>query len=125
MRHATRNMSASQKSAFVSHLQEQEDVLNWTSRYHPDDLEYNLAMYKTLDDAGLIDRTRQLGARQFGLQGTGQHAAHGLDAVAGGYPYFIIGGRDSVQSTIGSLWRNRVQFIRPGARHRLVPAFTE
>ena len=45
--------------------------------------------------------------------------------LPGGYAHFIIGGRDAVQSTIGSLWRTRRTLIRPGRRHLLIPEFTE
>jgi len=122
---ATRNMSPDDRAAFVHHLQEQEDVLNWMSLLHTEDFKIMLQHYKYLKDTGVVDATRRQGSKRFGLKGTGLHAAHALDSIAGGYTHYIIGGRNAVQSTIGSLWRTNRNLIVPGRRHRLRAIFTE
>lgn len=122
---ATRNMNAAQRAAFVQHLAEQEAALNYLSLERTEDLKFNLDTYDLWNDAGIIDKTRKVGADMFDLEGSGLDAAHRLDAIAGGYPWDIIGGRNPVQRTIGSLWRVNRNLIVPGRVHRLVPVFTQ
>jgi len=86
-------------------------------------LEINLANYDFLDSSGALRASRSMGAARLGLKGTGLDAAHALDAIAGGYAHNIIGGRSPVQRTIGSLWKNSRQLIRPGRQHRLTAVF--
>jgi hypothetical protein len=122
-RRATANMTEAQRVAFTQHLAEQESWLNYMSIYRTSDLELNLLNYRNI--TSLNDAARRIAAQRLGGAGTGLDAAHGLDAIAGGYMHNIPALRDPVQRTIGSLWKENVKNIQPGRYHKLVPVFTE
>ncbi len=95
---------------FLSHLKEQEAVLNAIDR---DVLSLNLSAYATNSEIG------RRAAQEFGVH-LPNHAAHGLDVIAGGPPKLIIGPRlGTANSGIGAQWRLRRSQIVPGEVHRL------
>jgi hypothetical protein len=122
-------LNPTQRQAFMEHLAEQEAQLNSMSAA---ELRLNLDNYSNIDELGLVDRSRRLAKQYLGpkpapaYQGQTFDAAHRLDSVAGGHIHDIVGWRDSrAQQLIGSLWRDRRQFIQAGKQHRLVPKFED
>jgi hypothetical protein len=120
IRFPAKGMSIDKQQAFAQHLAEQEAALN---RMPASDLEMNLANYRFVEESGALDRSRDLAASYLGQRPPGAHAAHALDARAGGYLHEFSGYRDPIQTRIGSLWRTRWKQIQPGRTHRLVPEF--
>jgi hypothetical protein len=114
-------LSPVQQQLFAAHLAEQEAALNQLSLLAPADLELNLLNYRNIRSQ--VASSRGLARQYLSGAGTGLHAAHRLDAVAGGYIHDFAGLRDPVQSQIGALWPSRVIYIVPGREHRLVPQF--
>jgi hypothetical protein len=114
-------LTATERQLFASHLAEQQNTLNWMSTFHPEDLRINLQNYDNIQKQ--INSGRRSGRLYSEGSGAGMDAAHGLDVIAGGNPYQIIGFRDPVQQRIGALWRTRRDLIQPTREHVLVPKF--
>ena len=118
-----KGLNKTQQRLFTEHLAEQEAGLNSMPAA---DLEMNLLNYRYLKDSGVLRRSRDLAKYwedSLGVRPPGFHAAHRVDARAGGYTYDIVGFRDPIQSRIGSLWKDLHRQIKPGHRHRLIPEF--
>lgn len=115
-------LTPEQQALFRAHLAEQEIHLNGLSLSRPSDLRLNLENYPYVSRE--LTRARAAARGYLPGSGTGQDAAHGLDAVAGGYLHDFVGFRDAATNQrIGSLWRTRSSQIVPGRVHQLLPIF--